>query len=105
LSYLDVAAVVVQHGQPPSAAPTTASAASQQGPVENRERTAGAPEVPRQSGQLGVERLQPFDPIGDVPTALHDHAGQLGDRIRAVPGMAPARDPGGILERDIEPRR
>jgi hypothetical protein len=42
LSYLDVAAVVVQHGQPPSAAATTAAAASQQGPSrtasERRER-------------------------------------------------------------------
>ena len=52
--------------------------------------------------QPSVEGLEPGDPVGDLGAPLADHPGQLGGRVRAVPGVAPARDPGGILERQIE---
>jgi hypothetical protein len=71
--------------------------------VQNREGPTWTPEVPEQSGQPRVERLQSRDPISDLRTSYFDHAGQLGSRVRAVPGMAPARDPGRVLERDVEP--
>lgn len=55
-----------------------------------------------QSGQSCVESLQPCDPVGNFGAALLDQVGQGGGRVHAMPGVAPARDPGGILEGHIE---
>ena len=59
--------------------------------------------MPNESRQSGVEGLQSGDPVGDLGAPLLDQARQFGGRVRAVSGVAPARDPGGILERHIEP--
>ena len=91
-----------QQAQPPSAAPTTASAASQHGPSRTARIGANA-QVAEESRQPGVQGLQPRDALGDLGSPSIDQARQLGGRVPAVPGVAPARDPGGILERDVEP--
>lgn len=72
-------------------------------PVEDREGPARTAKVPEETGEPGVQCLQPRDPTGDLRTSFLDHAGQLGDGIRAVSGMAPTGDPGGVLERDVKP--
>ena len=56
-----------------------------------------------QPGQPRVEDVEAGDPVGDVGTAFADEARQFGGRLGAVSRVAPAGDPGGILERDIEP--
>lgn len=56
-----------------------------------------------QACQPRIKGLQAGDPICDVGPAFSDEARQFRCRLGAVPRMAPARDPGGILERDIEP--
>ena len=91
-----------QHAHPPSAAPTTASAASQQRAIQDVERSAWALEVPEQAGESGVQRLKPGDPVGDLGSSSRDHAGQLGSGVAAVPGVAPAGDPRRFVEREIE---
>ena len=52
---------------------------------------------------MGVERLEPGNPFGDLGTSLADQAGQLDRRVCAMTGVVPAADPGDILERDVEP--
>jgi hypothetical protein len=53
--------------------------------------------------QTRVECLKARDPVGDLGPPLVDDPWQFGSHIDAVSGMTPARDPRGILERDVEP--
>ncbi|HEX5148346.1 MAG TPA: hypothetical protein VFW02_04645, partial [Candidatus Limnocylindrales bacterium] len=54
-------------------------------------------------GQPRVEGFEAGDPVGDRGTSFADDARQLSRRLCTVAGVAPAGDPGGVLERDIEP--
>jgi hypothetical protein len=59
--------------------------------------------VTLQASQPNVEGLQASNTVNNVGSALSDQARQFGGRLGAVSGVTPARDPGGILERDIQP--
>jgi hypothetical protein len=59
--------------------------------------------VALQPGQPRVERLQSGNSVRDVRPAFFDQARQFGGRLRAVSRVAPAGDPRGILERNIQP--
>jgi hypothetical protein len=53
--------------------------------------------------QARVEGLETGDTIGDVGATRLDKVWKLGGGVRAMPGVAPARDLAGIPERDVEP--
>jgi hypothetical protein len=72
------------------------------GAIQDLEGSAWALEVPEQAGKSGVQDLEARDPVGDLGPPSLDHAGQFGSRISAVPGVAPARNPSGILQGQIE---
>ena len=55
-----------------------------------------------QTRQPGVKGLQADDAVSDVGPTLPDQARQFGGQFRAMSGVAPARDPGGVLKRDVE---
>ena len=50
-----------------------------------------------------VEGLESGDPLRDLGPPFADEPRQLGGRVGAVAGVAPARDPAGVVERDVEP--
>ena len=98
-----------RHGRLESAARTSALGGSDDGArsvaaraTEDREGPAWPPEMPEQTGESSVESLQPGDPIGDLCPPILDHPRQLRGRVSAVSRMAPARDPRGILEWQVE---
>jgi hypothetical protein len=69
--------------------------------VHREPRSAGARYF-EQSGESCVQCLQPRDPVGNVGAPFLDQAGQGGGRVHAMPRVAPTRDPGSILEWQIE---
>ena len=58
--------------------------------------------MPTEASQARVERLQSRDPLGDVGTPFVNQPRKLRGRVRTVTGVAPACDPSGILERNVE---
>ena len=82
----------------------TAPAASQHGAstLHNAQGSRRSIEVGLQSGKPRVQHMKAGDPIGDVGSPLIDEARQFVGRLGAMTRVAPAGDPGSILERDIE---
>ena len=89
-------------GHPPSAAPTTASAASQHGPSRTSRDRRGRSRCPSSPASRASRACSPA--IRSAISARRPAIirGQLRSRVAAVPGMAPAGDPGRIVEREIE---
>ena len=84
---------------------TTASAASQHGPVASTTwSTLRGFEMAFEPMKPGVEGLESGDPIRDVGTPLADESG-AGGRVGAMTRMAPARDPASVGQRDVEPSK
>ena len=52
--------------------------------------------------QASVKCLQARDPFGDLRAASGDHPREFFGRVRAMARMAPTRDPGGVLEWDVQ---
>lgn len=52
--------------------------------------------------QASVERAKPGDPPGDRRPSRAQDGRQLGGCVRAVPGLAPAGDAGGVGHGDVE---
>ena len=94
-----------QHAQVPSAVPTTAPAASQQG-SDAWPRTASVTsrpvEVPLERREPVVERAQARDPLVDRGPARRDQGRQGGVRVEAVARVAPGRDLRRVRGGDVE---
>ena len=84
-----------QHAHPPASDDDdgVGGVAARARRVRHRERPARPCEVPLEPGESSIEGLESGDPIGDVGAALADEPRQLGGRVGAVAGMAPACDP------------
>jgi hypothetical protein len=71
--------------------------------TEDCEGSAWAFKVPEEPSQSDIQRVESGDAISDLDATLPDHARQFGGRIRTVTGVAPTRDPGRLVERQIKP--
>src|SRR5262245_31155499 len=56
-----------------------------------------------QPGEAPIEGAEPSDPLGDLGPSLLDQFWQLRGRLAAMARMAPAGDPGRVVEREVKP--